>query len=226
MVEALAGLHSAWWEHPALGAGNLLVSEWLRDHVQFQMFLRQLRDDWDALCRMAGSALPASTISLCEAALAGLPSIWEPLLAEQVASRRSLTISHGDCYPSQFLCPRPDAPDGAVYLIDFQGACGDLPAMDLVFLLAAFWTPEQRRAGGREERMLHVYLDALGRHGVTGYTWNDLVAHYRISLVCMLFYPAWDAVNGSSRDYWEPKLRSLVSAAEDWRCTELFDRAG
>ena len=98
--------------------------------------------------------------------------------------------------------------------------------MDLVFLLAAFWTPEQRRAGGREERMLHVYLDALGRHGVTGYTWNDLVAHYRISLVCMLFYPAWDAVNGSSRDYWEPKLRSLVSAAEDWRCTELFDRAG
>jgi hypothetical protein len=38
----------------------------------------------------------------------------------------------------------------------------------------------------------------------------------------MIFYPAWDAVNGSSREYWEPKLRSLASAADDWQCRELF----
>jgi thiamine kinase-like enzyme len=154
--------------------------------------------------------------------LAGLPSIWERALAERMSARRQLTVSHGDCYASQFLCPLPGAPDETVYLIDFQGACGDLPAMDLVFLLAAFWTPEQRRGGRREERMLQVYLDALGRYGVAGYTWDDLVADYRISLAFMIFYPAWDARNGSSREYWEPKLRSLASAADDWQCRELF----
>ena len=70
--------------------------------------------------------------------------------------------------------------------------------------------------------MLRLYLDALSRQGVTGYTWDDLVTDYRIALAYMLFYPAWDAVNGSGQDYWEPKLRSIASAAEDWRCMELF----
>ena len=222
IVEALAGLHAAWWEHPALGTGSLLVSECYRDRTQFETTMRQLRDDWNALRRLAENTLPAPIIALGETTLAGLPSLWEPMLAERMASRRHITISHGDCYLSQFLCPRADSPDDAIYLVDFQGACGDLPAMDLVFLLAVFWMPEQRREGGREERMLHVYLDALGRHGVTGYTWENLIADYRISLAYMLFYPAWDAVNGSGRDYWEPKLRSLASAAEDWGCGDIF----
>ena len=222
LVVALAGLHAAWWEHPSLGTGSLLLSEWYRDREHVEMTQRQFRDEWSALRRMAGVSLPASIISLCEAMLAGLPSIWERLLAERMAARRQITLSHGDCYPSQFLCPLPGAVDETVYLIDFQGACGDLPAMDLVFLLAAFWTPEQRRDGRREERMLQVYLDALGRSGVVGYTWDDLVADYRISLAFMIFYPAWDALNGSSREYWEPKLLSLTSAAEDWQCRELF----
>jgi len=186
------------------------------------MTLRQLRDNWDALPRLAGTSLPAPILALGEDILAGLPSLWDPTLAKRMASRRHITVSHGDCYLSQFLCPVSGAQDRDVYLIDFQGACGDLPAMDLVFLLAAFWTPEQRREERREERMLRIYLDALGRHGVTGYTWDDLVADYRISLAYMLFYPAWDAVNGSGRDYWEPKLRTLASAAEDWGRWELF----
>lgn len=222
LVEALAGLHAAWWEHQALGTENLLVSECYRDRTHFETTARQLRDDWNALRRLAGNALPAPIIALGEATLAGLPSLWETMLAERMASRRHITISHGDCYLSQFLCPLPNSTDNAVYLVDFQGACGDLPAMDLVFLLAAFWTPEQRREGRREERMLRVYLDALGRHGVRGYTWDDLIADYRISLAYMIFYPAWDAVNGSGRDYWEPKLRTLASAAEDWGCRDLF----
>ena len=222
IVEALAGLHAAWWEHPALGAGSLLVSECYRDRTHFEMTMRQLRDDWDALRQLTGSSLPAPIITLGEATLAGLPSLWEPMLAERMAVRRHITISQGDCYPSQFLCPVVGAEKSRVYLIDYQGACGDLPAMDLVFLLAAFWTPERRREDQREERMLRVYLDALARHGVTGYTWDDLVADYRISLAYMIFYPAWDAVNGSGQDYWEPKLRSIASAAEDWRCMELF----
>ena len=222
LVEALAGLHAAWWEHPSLGTGSLLLSEWYRDREHFEMTLRQFRDEWSALRQLAGASLPASILSLCEAMLAGLPSIWERALAERMSARRQLTVSHGDCYASQFLCPLPGALDETVYLIDFQGACGDLPAMDLVFLLAAFWMPEQRRDGRREERMLQVYLDALGRHGVTGYTWDDLVADYRISLAFMIFYPAWDALNGSSREYWEPKLHSLASAADDWQCRDLF----
>lgn len=222
IVEALAGLHAAWWEHPALGAGNLLVSEWYRDRACFEMTLRQSSDNWNAVRQVAETTLPSPITALFAAVLTELPKIWEPVLAERMATRRHLTISHGDCYLSQFLCPLSGVSDNTTYLIDFQGACGDLPAMDLTFLFATFWSREQRHTDQREHRLLRVYLDALHRHGITGYTWDDLVADYRISLACMIFYPVWDAVNGSSREYWEPKLRCLTSAAEDWQCRELL----
>lgn len=221
-IMALAGLHAAWWQHPALGSGPLQVSEWYRDQGHFDSALREFTEVWNRLQQRSWATLPASTRTLCEAALAGLPRVWERLLAERIAARQHITISHGDCYFSQFLCPSSRSSDRVTYLIDFQGACGDLPAMDLVFLLATFWTPAQRHVQGREERLLRLYLDALGRHGVTGYGWDQLVSDYRVSLAFMLFYPAWDAANGSSRDYWEPKLSCLASAADDWRVRELF----
>ncbi len=222
IVEALAGLHAAWWEHPALGTDALLVSEWYRDRASFEATLDQFTETWDAFQQADGETPSASTRALCNEALAALPHLWEQRLAERIAARRQLTISHGDCYLSQFLCPLPGSSDAATYLIDFQGACGDLPAMDLVFLFATFWTPQQRHEDQREQRLLRAYHNALTRYGIPGYTWDDLVSDYRIALAFMLFYPVWDACNGSSGDYWEPKLRCLARAADDWQCRALF----
>jgi thiamine kinase-like enzyme len=222
IVEALASLHAAWWEHPALGTGALLVSEWYRDHEHFTATSGEFASNWTTLRQTSGATLPAATITLYEAAIMSFPHIWNRLLAERMAAKRHLTISHGDCYLSQFLCPKPDSLDDATYLIDFQGACGDLPAMDLVFLFATFWTPEQRHEHDRERRFLRLYHDALMRHGISGYSWDELVADYRIALAFMLFYPVWDAANGSKRAYWEPKQHCLASAADDWACRELF----
>lgn len=222
IVEALARLHAAWWEHPALGTGALLLSEWYRDHEHFTATLGEFASNWTTLRQISGATLPAATITLGDAALVGLPRIWNDVLAERMAAKRHLTISHGDCYLSQFLCPKPDSPDDATYLIDFQGACGDLPTMDLVFLFATFWTPAQRHEHDRERGSLRLYHDALMRHGITGYSWDDLVTDYRIALTFMIFYPVWDATNGSKRAYWEPKLHCLASAADEWACRELF----
>jgi hypothetical protein len=69
---------------------------------------------------------------------------------------------------------------------------------------------------------LRLYHGALMRHGIAGYSWDDLITDYRIALAFMLFYPVWDATNGSNRAYWEPKQRCLASAADDWACRELF----
>lgn len=226
IVRAVAGLHAAWWEHPSLGAGALPISEWYRDRDHFEMALGEFADNWITFQRTAGDVLPESVTDLYEETLSGLQFLWKHRLAGRIADRRNLTISHGDCYLSQFLCPLPGSPDASTYLIDFQGACGDLPAMDLVFLFATFWTPEQRRQQDCEQRLLRLYHAALGEHGVAGYSWDDLLMDYRISLAFMLFYPIWDAVNGSRQSYWEPKLCCLASAAEDWRITALFTDGG
>ncbi len=97
-----------------------------------------------------------------------------------------------------------------------------IAARDLVYLLATFWTSAQRRDGDREERLLRRYHAALVAHGVADYPWDDLARDYRLMLIFILFLPIWDAVNGSSRAYWWPKLTCLAGAYQDWRCAELL----
>lgn len=73
------------------------------------------------------------------------------------------------------------------------------------------------RAGAREERLLRRYHEALAAQGVRGYSWEMLLADYRLALAYMLSYPVWDASNGSRKSYWWPKLQCLTSAFQDWR---------
>lgn len=102
--------------------------------------------------------------------------------------------------------------------MDFQDASLNFPAYDLVYLLCTFWTRAQRAA--HEDYLLHHYLEELHRLGVD-YSWQDLCADYRLSLAYMLFDPLWNAVSGSSRSYWFPKLSCLIAAYQDWNCAGL-----
>lgn len=95
------------------------------------------------------------------------------------APRRAVTLSHGDCYFIQFLCPR-QAGSGATYLIDFDSVSTNLPAYDLVYMFATFWTSEQRLAGERETQLLRRYHAGLTTYGVRGYSWSDLQQDYRL----------------------------------------------
>ncbi len=82
-------------------------------------------------------------------------------------------------------------------------------------MCASFWTPTQRQENNREETMLRHYLAALHAHGVTNYTWDQLLEDYRWMVIIFLQVAIWDQTNGSKRDYWWPKLQCLVGAARD-----------
>jgi|SRR5947209_18997710 len=126
----------------------------------------------------------------------------------------------GDCYLTQFLYPKDGK--GVTYLVDWQGGWADISSIDLVRLLPAFWTPEQRREGDRERRLLDRYLAILGACGVTGYGWEQLSYDYRLLLIYMVLHPVWDAVVGTSRSYWWPTMTCLTSAYQDWQCEQLL----
>ena len=87
VVEALAGLHAAWWEHPALGIGKLPVSEWYRDQACFEASLREFTDNWGAFQQMTGETLSTATRALGNEALAALPYLWQQHLAERMSAR-------------------------------------------------------------------------------------------------------------------------------------------
>ena len=225
VIEALAGFHAFWWEHPALGTGPLPVSGRYAGAAAYDRFTRDATDGWARFIAAEGDWFPADLRALYAGALARLPALWDRALAARIAARRRLTLSNGDGYFSQYLCPR-ESGRGPTYIVDFQDVRADSPAIDLTYLCAAFWTPAFRREGGREEGLLRRYHRALLARGVAGYGWDDLLADYRLALALMIFLPVWDQTNGSSRGYWWPKLQCLTGAYRDWRCAELPGGAG
>ena len=131
-----------------------------------------------------------------------------------------LTLTNGDCYLTQFLCPSD--PVSTAYLIDFQDVSANFGAYDLVYMFATFWTPEQRREDGREQRLLRRYHASLQAGGVRGYSLDDLLIAYRHMIIFMIFDSIWNQTSCSPRSYLWPKLLCLTSAYQDLGCAELL----
>ena len=56
---------------------------------------------------------------------------------------------------------------------------------------------------------------------MAGFPYEALRDDYRAMVAHMVFDPVFNAVDGSSRGYWEPKLCCLADAWEDLDCGSL-----
>jgi hypothetical protein len=219
VVDTLARLKAYWWEHPLqeqLGWGY-----WSEDVEGFEHYAARRRASWQKVLADNSAWLPAHVVDLCGQVVDGLAAHWTRWLQPRLAGRKQLTLLHGDAYFANFLCPHPGT-TGPAYLIDWQSACIDIGAGDLVNLMATFWTSEQRNAQGRERRLLDQFHRRLTEHGVTGYSVERLENDYRIGLVYWILMPIQDAYDGSPIDYWWPKLQCLAAAFDDWDCRTLL----
>lgn len=218
VIDALAQFHAYWWEHSALGEAAMQISRWYCDRATHDQFVRDATANWQQFIAVEGASFPRNLRAAYERALAGLPSLWDHYLAHRIVSRTNLTLSNGDSYFAQFLCPID--PAGQTYIIDFQAPKADIAALDLVYLFATFWTQSQRQE--RETVLLYRYYRAIQAHGVS-YGWDELLMDYRHMVVYMMFFPLWDYVNGSRRAYWWPKMQCLTGAYHDLDCDELIE---
>ena len=218
VVDTLARIQAFWWERVT---EPFEVAGWCRDAAQFGGFLQRRNNAWGQMSADHGSWLPSDVRELFEYILPRLPGYWERELRDRMLKRQQLTLVHGDAYFENFLCPRvPGA--GPTYLIDWQSPSFDVGAGDLVNLCATWWTSEQRNERRREERILLRYHDQLIAGGVMDYTYDDLRADYARALIDWVLVPVQDAANGSSLDYWWPKMQCLISAFRDWNCVSLL----
>ncbi|MFL5733420.1 MAG: hypothetical protein ACJ78Q_09470 [Chloroflexia bacterium] len=220
MVDAIAEFHAYWWEHPRLGR-EFAIRRWFDGEAGYREHTERRRREWALFREQAGHLVGAEVRDLYERVLSQFPALWDRYLAERFGPMRGVTLSEGDCYFIQFLCPRGAEGDRA-YLIDFDSASANLPAYDLVYMFPAFWTREQRGEGGREEGLLRRYHRGLVAHGVPAYGWEDLLRDYRLCVLYMIFDPVWDQTSGASEAYWLPKLRCLTGAFVDLDCFSLL----
>ena len=220
-VEALAGLHAYWWEHPVLGDGPVEIPLPFRDEESYMAEVLDQAEEWRRFRASAAAELPRDLIELYDRRLEALPTLWDRYLKHRFVQVSQLTVCHSDCYFTQFLCPNDPEAHGT-YLSDMEEACVYLGTEDLVYLMATFWTREQRQENDREIRCLKRYYETLVRRGVKDYSWDDLCRDYRLQLIWRVELPVWDQQNGSPRDYWRPKMRNLADAYRDWDCAALL----
>jgi hypothetical protein len=212
-IDALASFHAFWRQRPELGQ-EFVLAPWYSDEAAFAAHAKRRQAEWARFIAAEGAWFPADLRAFYEREVARFPQLWQNGLGERITARRGLTLSHGDCYFTQYLCPNPGV-SAPTYLVDFQSACADLPGWDLVHMFAFMWTREQRRNGDRELRALRRYHAGLLAGGARDCRWDELLAIYRIALTVGLFYPIWDETNGSARSYWFPKLHNIVAAYQD-----------
>ena len=233
IIDALARFHAAWWEHPKLAEPTLRRPSFMVSEADFKRAASARAKDWARLREDAEAKLPKRVVALYDDLTAGLEGLWPRHLAARFAAPANRTLIHGDAYLGQWLLPREggaaardeEAPvPRQARLIDFDACSDSLGADDLVFLMATFWTREQRTEEDRERLLLRRYLAGLQLWGVdpARYGWNELTADYRAMLAWRTCHPLWDYANGSARAYWWPKMSCLTAAYEDWDCASLL----
>ena len=214
-IDTLAAFHAYWWNRPQLYEGNFTIGCWAHDKTSFKEFLGNRIAAWQRLAAKDGARLPLKYHAFYDQLFYRLPRIFTNTLAPRFEARRDLTLTHGDAYFSNFLCPIiPNA--ASTYLIDWQTPACELAATDLVNLLATCWTKPQRLEGGRETTLLERYYQGLLTHGVQNYTWENLLADYRTALMFWVLTPVQQGADGVDWNTWWPQMKCLVSAFEDW----------
>ncbi|MCB0105236.1 MAG: phosphotransferase [Caldilineaceae bacterium] len=221
VVDTLAQLHAYWWQHPLITENIFPVGYWSRDAERFALYLARRRRSWERLYGQAQDWFPAELRTFYEQLFDQLEGHWETHLRPRFAINKNLTLLHGDAYFANFLTPKVGA-TGRTYLLDWQSPGFDLGAYDLVNLCATFWTSQQRNKLDREMSILQRYHHGLLRHGVTGYSWEQLLMDYRSGLIFWVLMPVQDGGDGAAKDYWWPKMHCLVAAFEEWECMEML----
>lgn len=217
LADGLAALHAAWWgaERLAEVGAPIHSSEFIRRfinvarpgvaHIRAQ-FTSQLERHWPEL----------------------MDEIFEnhpQLLIERTSAASGFAVIHGDPNVTNILVPREG--DRPIYLIDRQPFDWSLTTWlgvyDLVYAIVLPWQPEVRRR--LEMPVLRRYHQQLLVKGIESYSWEQLLADYRLC-VPMCVYVASEYCRGGVIEeltqYWLPMLQRSLTACDDLNCRELW----
>jgi hypothetical protein len=140
MVQALARIHAAWWDHPRLGVS---VGSW-SDAATFDQNLQGFAKRLALFRDRFPEIMPPERRELYERLLDQALR-----LLKRHHSRRDLTLIHGDAHSWNFFLPLRDGA-GDVRLIDWESWAIDTATDDLAYMMAMLWyTDRRRRMDGR-----------------------------------------------------------------------------
>ena len=213
-MEQLATFHAAWWDTPALEA-----LDWMpRKDAEAAFFEETYDDAWRSFIGKADAGMPP-----------GLRELGDRLASEVSAIKSRLsaaprTIVHGDYRLDNCFFPTAEgAPPFVVF--DWEFCVLGRGAYDAATFISEAFPAERRRA--EEMELLRLYHSTLEAHGVTGYSFEECVEDYRLSMLEVLVF--WIVTGGycvyegeRATAYLHSSLARFDAAIADLRCEELL----
>jgi hypothetical protein len=136
-------------------------------------------------------------------------------MVDDIVASRPLTICHYDTRLDNLFF---DLPDGSpIAVLDWQLTVQSVGAGDIAYFLCQSMQTDDRRA--IEDEMLRRYHERLQMHGVTDYSWDDLVRDYRLSVAGGLSI----SVVGSTMDPGNDRGRELLHVMVERSFAALAD---
>ncbi len=215
IVDCLARLHAHWWESPRLGEEVADLPHYLSSEEAYQGTHQWLKDVTAEYAERLGDCLPGDWLETYQQALAAWPRLWSVYWQPKLASRRGLTLIHGDAHPGNVLFPR-DRELGRICLVDWQGYHIGVGTRDVAYLLSCHWHPRPEYA----RPYLMRYWESLKKYGVTDYSQEAFWLDYRVSIMNYLFDAPRLYQMGAGADLWWYIFERTLTAYREWRCEE------
>jgi len=215
-VRQIAQTHAAWWNHPRLDALDWMPAT--GDPVN------------KAGMQLYGMARPAFVARFGDMCPPELLRVSERLEAHFCAMLDAFcagprTVLHGDYrLDNLFFAANPG--DAPLKVIDWQIAMRGVGTYDLGYFMSQSVDIEVRRA--IEQDILKLYHTTLLEHGVTDYSFDACVAHYRQTLLGCFVYPVMggglvELVNDRAVTLATTMMLRSATAILDWQADKLID---
>ena len=172
-VAAVAGMHAAWWDSPALAS-----LDWIPVFDELTATRHAIcREAWPDFVERYQGRLPDLCTSIGPALIDSLDIVRRAL------SQAPPTLLHGDFRPDNVMFAA-DGSGAPAAFVDWQVMLRGPGLMDVAYFLVSATERETRRT--LEEDVLRTYREALARGGVTGYTAEQCLTEYRLAMADVL----------------------------------------
>ena len=170
VARALASLHATWWQNPGLARLDWMPAINERATTWQRLYTTAWREHRDA----AADLMPDAMLPLAERLTSSAAVAIDRLAASPA------TLLHGDMRLDNLFFPA-DADAPPLIAVDWSNATRGPGPYDLAYFCCMAFTPERRRE--HEDRLLHLYHEALLERGVTGYRFDACFDDYRLSFL-------------------------------------------
>ena len=215
-IVQLARFHASWWDSPRLDA-----LDWLPPKVTEASVYKEIyADSWQSFIGKAGEGMPRGLRDLGDRLGDEISAIKARL------SRTPQTLLHGDYRLDNCFFPTAEGSPPLV-VFDWEFCVRGRGAYDVAAFISEAYSAEQRR--DEEMGLLRTYHETLLENGVSGYSFEECVEDYRLSMMEVAVF--WIVTGGyceydgeRATTYLHNSLARFDAAIADLACAELLAR--